>query len=284
MLQAIVDSNLHDTQVLWDQHGSGGIAAGWGEEARDWTSILSLPNPNSMEGLSKQAGTWVKTVMLEENGGGCGLSRALGHVSNSLTLQRIGHQVIGQAAAGAWWSGGDGATNADYQIKYLADRFVRAPFWHAQKMLSSSHQPNIVGGFHFTFANTSANTDFVDWMAAVSDDGNTLVIRVENPTSGSIHVQVAIVAAGTGSDPDAESGSADPDAGADVGTGAGNGVGWKTAVAVETLSGSSLDATNDYATPDNVSPINSTVALSADGKLSATLVPFSFTIFTLSQH
>ena len=69
------------------------------------------------------------------------MARALGHVSNSLALQRIGHQIAGQAAAGIFWSGGLGAQNADYQIKYLADRFCRSPFWHAQKMLSESHQP-----------------------------------------------------------------------------------------------------------------------------------------------
>ena len=79
---------------------------GWGEENRDWASILSLPNQTSMEAVSKKAGTWIKAIMLEENGGGCGLARALGHVSNSLALQRIGHQVVGQAAAGAWWSAG----------------------------------------------------------------------------------------------------------------------------------------------------------------------------------
>ena len=28
MIQAIADADLHDTNVLWDQHGSGGVAAG----------------------------------------------------------------------------------------------------------------------------------------------------------------------------------------------------------------------------------------------------------------
>lgn len=28
MIQAIADADLHDTTVLWDQHGSGGVAAG----------------------------------------------------------------------------------------------------------------------------------------------------------------------------------------------------------------------------------------------------------------
>ena len=51
-------------QVVWDQHGDGGVAAGWGD-GRDWQTILSNvpPNSRSMEALSKSlAGRWVKTV------------------------------------------------------------------------------------------------------------------------------------------------------------------------------------------------------------------------------
>ena len=48
------------------------------------------------------------------------------------------------------WPGAQGAHNADYQIKFLADRIVRAPYWHAQLMLSESHQPSVVGGYHTT--------------------------------------------------------------------------------------------------------------------------------------
>ena len=178
-----------------------------------------------------------------ENGGGCGLARALGHVSNSLSFQRFGHQMVAQSAAGMMWPGLPGMINGDYQIKYLADRIVQAPYWYAQLMLSQSHQPNVVGGFHFQFGNVSSSqggtasadgghTDsnqgldrvrvgaFVDWMAAVSDDGKTLVLRFENPNPRPIALR-ATVAGGP----------------------------WAPAVAVRTLSGPSLAAVNDYDTP-----------------------------------
>jgi|EP01047_Picozoa_sp_COSAG01_P060204 hypothetical protein len=104
MIKAIVQADLGP--VLWDQHGDGGVAAGWGD-GRDWQTLLSNvpPSSQSMEALTKAAGKWVKTIMLEENGGGCGLSRALGHVSNSLSFQRFGHQMVAQSAAGMMWSG-----------------------------------------------------------------------------------------------------------------------------------------------------------------------------------
>lgn len=93
MLNAIFAAELGDAEVVWDQHGDGGVAAGWGDENRDWATILSLPNNQSMEALSKAGGKWVKAIMLEENGGGCGMGRALGHVSNALSLQRIGESA-----------------------------------------------------------------------------------------------------------------------------------------------------------------------------------------------
>lgn len=67
MLTAIKAAHLGDAQVLWDQHGDGGVAAGWGD-GRDWEKLLSNvpPSPKSMEALSKQvAGRWIKTIMLE---------------------------------------------------------------------------------------------------------------------------------------------------------------------------------------------------------------------------
>ena len=78
------------------------------------------------------------------------------------------------------------------QIKWLADRIVKAPYWYSQQMLSESHQPNVVGGFHRLFNDSSSSQIaggrkvFVDWMAAVSDDGRTLVIRTENPNAAPV--------------------------------------------------------------------------------------------------
>ena len=148
---------------------------------------------------------------------------------------------------------GQGETNGDYQIKFLADQFVKAPFWYAQKMLAASHQPNVCGGYHLSF---SAHL-FVDWMAAVSDDGKTLVIRVENPTQETVPINAALE----------------------------GGAGWNKNVPVVTLAGSSLSETNDFETPDAVIPVNSSLTLAGTNgdMLSASLVPFSFTIFTLTQ-
>ena len=229
--------------------------------------------------------------MLEENGGGCGLSRALGHVSNSLALQRIGHQVVGQAAAGAWWSAGQGATNGDYQIKYLANQFVKAPFWYAQQMLASSHQPNVCGGFHVSFSDDhNRNVDFADWMAAVSDDGQTLVIRAENPTQYPIPINAALERtesrANTGHRGMDAAGKQDGRGkAATLGSLRREGAGWNRNVFVVTLSGSSLAGTNDFDTPDAIIPVNRTMTLAGtDGNmLSASLAPFSFTIFTLTK-
>ena len=182
--------------------------------------------------------------MLEENGGGCGLSRALGHVSNSISFQRFGHQMVAQSAAGIMWPGAQGATNGDYQIKFLADRIVKAPYWYAQQMLSESHQPNAVGGYHTglpslgkpTAANTSA--PWADWMAAVSDDGQTLVVCTENPNSLAVSLSATIAA------PPGEDGQV-----------------WAETVEIRTLAGDSLSSVNDYDTPDTVVPKNSRLPL-----------------------
>ena len=95
---------------------------------------------------------------------------------------------------------------------------MKAPYWYAQLLLSESHQPNVVGGYHITF-NTSSSSSvaennhrhpdnggdsqgnlfrtgagaegtaagvgpFADWMAAVSDDGQTLVPSAANQFFG----------------------------------------------------------------------------------------------------
>jgi hypothetical protein len=257
MIRAIVDAEL-GPRVLWDQHGDGGVAAGWGD-GRDWAAILSLPANNSMEAVSRRKGQWVQAIMLEENGGGSSQSRALGHVSNSFALQRIGHQVAGLCAAGVFWPAGLGAVNADYQIKYLGDRIVKAPYWYSQLMLSESHQPNIIGGFHKTYDAAMGGGGavvFTDWMAAVSDDGKTLVLRVENPNSQAVAFNATVT---TGS--------------------------WGVTVNVSTLAASSLSATNDYDRPDEVTPFVSTASFTpfvgSGGALEVAIPPFSFAVHTL---
>ena len=198
--------------------------------------------------------------MLEENGGGCGLSRALGHVSNSLTMQRIGHQVAGLAAAGIFWPGPQGATNGDYQIKFLADNIVRAPFWYANKMLSESHQPNVVGGYRTNVSAATGMLDgmlpFADWMAAVSDDGDTLVIRIESAVGEPVALTAHIAGAAWGT----------------------------TTVTCESVDlwHPDPDAHNDFDTPDNVVPRRAN-ATCAGGELQATLHPNSFTVITLKR-
>jgi hypothetical protein len=266
MIQAIVEADLGP--VLWDQHGDGGVAAGWGD-GRDWASILSLPANRSMEAASRRAGKRVQAVMLEENGGGCDQSRALGHVSNSFALQRIGHQVAGLCAAGMFWPAGLGAANADYQIKFLGDRIVRAPYWFAQLMLSESHQPHVIGGFHKTYpaaVGVGGAGVFTDWMAAVSDGGrstgsttgSTLVLRVQNPNSQAVAFNATVT---TGS--------------------------WDAAVNVSTLAASSLATTNDYDRPNEVVRVVSTASFTpfggpgSGGALEVTIPPFSFAVYTL---
>jgi hypothetical protein len=58
---------------------------------------------------------------------------------------------------------------------------------------------------------------------------------------------------------------------------------WMPTVAVRTLSGASLDAVNDYATPCAVCPKNSTTSIGGSGELESILVPFSFTVMTLRK-
>lgn len=268
MLAAIKEADLGP--VMWDQHGDGGVAAGWNDGVstltksgkRDWLPLLSNVPPSnfSMEALSDGK---VKTIMLEENGGGCSLGRALGHVSNSLSFQRFGHQMVAQSAAGIFWPGAPGATNGDYQVKFLADQVVLAPFAHAQRMLSQSHQPHVLGGFHrfynpitgaaLPLEHTHGPSAFTDWMAARSQDGGTLVIRAENPNANAVALSATL-----------------------------SGGPWVKEVGVVTLSGASLDAHNDYNTPSAVAPVVSKA--STDGKvLAASLKPFSFTVFTLTK-
>ena len=145
------------------------------------------------------------------------------------------------------------------QIKWLADRIVKAPYWYSQQMLSESHQPNVVGGFHRLFNDSSSSQiagggkTFVDWMAAVSDDGRTLVIRTENPNAAPVAFKATL-----------------------------SGGPWGARAAVRTLAASSLDAVNDYDTPTAVAPANSTVALQGS-VLAAALPPFSFVTLTLAK-
>ena len=273
-------------EVLWDQHGDFGTAAGWGD-GYDWASVLALPAAQSMEALSLAAGQRVKAVMLEENGGGCGQARAMAHVSHAFALQRIGHQCVAQAAAGMFWPGGQGATNGDYQIKFLADRLVRAPFWHAQRMLSASHQPRVVGGFHEGYpqqatgrggggggggggsgsrgtsgtgggvnvlSQTQSQTGFMDWMAAVSEDGATLVVRVQNPNPYPVPLRIEI-----------------------------EGGPWAAPVGVSSLSADSLGAVNDYDTPDAVAPVERQGVQCVGGLTQLRALPFSLTVLTLSK-
>jgi len=201
--------------------------------------------------------------MLEENGGGCSLGRALGHVSNSLSFQRFGHQMLAQSAAGIFWPGAPGATNGDYQVKFLADQVVLAPFAHAQRMLSQSHQPHVLGGFHrfynpttgaaLPLERTHGPSAFTDWMAARSVDGGTLVIRVENPNANAVALSATL-----------------------------SGGPWAKEVGVVTLSGASLDAHNDYDTPSAITPITSQTS-TTNKLLTTSLKPFSFTVFTLTK-
>jgi hypothetical protein len=197
--------------------------------------------------------------------------------------------MIAQSAAGMMWPGDQGQKNGDYQIKFLADRIVYAPFWYAQKMLSESHQPNVVGGYHelcqaaIMAAKTDGNGDdgeggattiatansvaiqpqptaslspgcFTDWMAAVSDDGKTLVIRTENPNNVSVAFK-ATLASGP----------------------------WASSASMVTLAGPSLDAMNDYDTPTAVAPKSSAATVSAGGVVTTTLPPFSFVVLTLNK-
>eukprot|EP01043_Picozoa_sp_COSAG02_P036875 COSAG02_NODE_2732_length_8141_cov_41.736011_4_plen_230_part_00 len=214
-------------------------------------------------------------IVYRENGGGCGLARALGHISNSLSFQRFGHQMVAQSAAGMMWPGLQGMTNGDYQIKYIADRIVKAPYWYAQLMLAESHQPNVVGGFHLVFQNSTVDGiagsghvrqqpnfadgegvgAFVDWMGAASDDGRTLVLRFQNPNSLPVALNVSVA----------------------------NGP-WTSVVAVRTLSGPSVAAVNDFDNPCAICPMNSTAIISPSGQLASTLVPLSFTVMTLHKR
>ena len=277
---------------------------------------------------SKKRGKWVQSIMLEENAGGCGLARALGHVSNTLALQRIGHQVAGQAAAGMFWPGDVNATNADYQIKFLADRIAYAPFWYAQRMLSESHQPHVLGGFHATLNSSRGGDDnddgsgdhgdstaddvrtspiivrgthtnntlklsaapaWIDWMAAVSDDGNTIVFRVENPNS--VHVEFTSgIARGVVSGVASSIASNDVERTVErsVGRGAGRrhfDAGVRARDVTTTcrgvrLYGNSTDATNDFGV-DAVVPEVFTVSRCTEGGVGATLEPYSFTVLTV---
>jgi hypothetical protein len=201
------------------------------------------------------------------------LARALGHVSNSLSFQRFGHQMVAQSAAGMMWPGLQGMMNGDYQIKYIADRIVKAPYWYAQLMLAESHQPNVVGGYHLIFQNSTISEindghyvrqqesvgvgvgPFVDWMAAVSDDGQTLVLRYQNPNSSPVALNVSVA-----------------------------GGPWASLVTVRTLSGPSLAASNDYDTPCAVCPTNSTSTIAPSGEITSTLTPFSFTVMTMRKR
>lgn len=79
-----------------------------------------------------------------------------------------------------------------------------------------------------------------------------MVIRVENPNPAEVNLNVQV-----------------------------EGGPWRAVANVTTLSASSLDAENDYATPNAVAPEQSTAGVHMAGHVEVMLPPFSFTVITL---
>ena len=233
----------------WDQHRFGdGANDGFSEPtaAYPWPAACA-----AMQRYSEAMGARVYCAVLEENGGACTLSRALGHVDNTIELQRLAPQVRAQTAAGIFMPGPPGLQD-QWHVKWSAERSVWAPHAWAQQMLAASHQPNVVAG---SFHTASSNH-----IALVSDDGRSLTLRVKNP-SGSASNLTATLAA-----PPPPAGSA-----------------WARAVAVQTLAGPSLGAQNDFDSPDAVAPVAGAAALDASADVLRYEVPaFSFVVFTFT--
>ena len=233
----------------WDQHLFGdGANDGFSEPtaAYPWPAACA-----AMQRYSEAMGARVYCAVLEENGGACTLSRALGHVDNTIELQRLAPQVRAQTAAGIFMPGPPGLQD-QWHVKWSAERSVWAPHAWAQQMLAASHQPNVVAG---SFHTASSNH-----IALVSDDGRSLTLRVKNP-SGSASNLTATLAA-----PPPPAGSA-----------------WARAVAVQTLAGPSLGAQNDFDSPDAVAPVAGAAALDASADVLRYEVPaFSFVVFTFT--
>ena len=127
-------------------------------------------------------------------------------------------------------------------------------------MLSESHQPNVVGGYRTNVSAATGMLDgilpFADWMAAVSDDGNTLIIRIESAVGEPVALTTHIAGAAWGT----------------------------TTVTCESVDlwHPDSDAHNDFDTPDNVVPRRANVTC-AGGEMQATLHPNSFTVITLKR-
>ena len=93
---------------------------------------------------------------------------------------------------------------------------------------------------------------FVDFMAAISDDQKTLVLRFENPNPNPIDLRLNV----TRERP------------------------WARSVNKDTLAGSSLSAVNDF-DDEQIVPVHGAVNISRGGLIDTRLDPFSFTVFTL---
>jgi len=244
MLQVMSDIGL-GPEPWWDQHLFGdGANDGFMQpsEAHSWPMACA-----SLQQWSETLGQRVFCAVLEENGNSCSLGRALGHVDNSIELQRLAPQVRAQTAAGIFMPGAAGLQD-QWHVKFSAERVVWAPHAFAQQMLSASHQPNVLAGsFH------TATSNFI---ALASDDGDTLVLRVKNPAGAAINLTASL--------------AAKPASGA-----------WRRAVGVVTLAGSALSDENDFDTPTKVAPVTGAAALAADSDtLSYAVPPFSFVVFT----
>ena len=248
MLALMQEIGLGD-EPWWDQHLFGdGPSDGWRQPsvAYPWPAACA-----SMQRYSEAMGARVYCAVLEENGGSCTLSRALGHVDNSMELQRIAPQVRAQTAAGIFMAGPPGMQD-QWHVKWSAERSVWAPHAWAQKMLAASHLPNVVAG--------SFHTETSNHLALVSDDGRTLALRVKNAGGSALNLTAALAAT-------------PPPAGS----------AWSRAVAVETLAGPALDAQNDFDAPGAVAPAAGAAALDASTDVLRYEVPaFSFVVFTFT--
>ena len=228
-------------EVLWDVHVNGDDLM----DAHDAAEGISLirrvideADPDNRIGL----------CVLEENGGRHDLQRALGHVHNIMTFERLRLVVLDSAANCLQpWQQNDNAWDQG-QLFFTQSQVWGMPPYYAQQMLSRAYQPFLVE------SEASDARAMLDVVATRSETGDVVVLKILN--LGSEPVGCTLKLQGR-----------EPVAGE---------------VSVTTLTGP-LDAENTPEAPERIVPEERVVAWDG-GDLEHVFAGYSFTVLRLASN
>jgi alpha-L-arabinofuranosidase len=159
---------LDGKAALWDVHVGGDDL----HEGRKVDALFTR-----MEKLVREwaPNTQLKACILEENGGRHDLQRALGHAEILNATQRHGDFVLLDCPANCLqpWQQNDNDWDQG-QVFFTSEQVWGMPPYYAQQMASANHLPVRIA------SETHSPGDALDVLVTRSDDGSTLVLKVDN--------------------------------------------------------------------------------------------------------